>query len=295
MLVARAHRTSVVSWRACGAFDGLFGEGSQWGEGGDDEGCGGGAFALELGEGETVMLPGAATQALFDNLELAERVLGGALPPDTIDHIRDSVGLPFMIEATVRAGDKLIRAVKRVLISERAVPHHNPPPPAFMLGDLEIVAVGDRDSGPDDKDGGPDRDPESDAGEEGASDAAVDASRPPFACRARDGTAPRLAADSRVELAPILPEGAEAEPWLERYQVIDMRGALQARDEIAFYSWFATAGELREGVTKSPLRNEIWRTPRRSGCYTLWLVVRDGHGGTSACGVDVAIGDALCD
>jgi hypothetical protein len=77
--------------------------------------------------------------------------------------------------------------------------------------------------------------------------------------------------------------------------VIDMRGELHARDEIAFYSWFATGGELREGVTKSPLRNEIWRTPRASGCHTLWVVVRDGHGGASACGVAVTVGDLRCD
>jgi hypothetical protein len=269
VLIAHA-QDYAVSWRACGAFDGLFGEGSQWGEGGDDEGCGGGAFALELGEGETATLAGAATQALFDNLELAERVLGGTLPPDTIDRVRNSVGLPFMVEATVRTEDRLIRAVKSVLISARATPHRNPPPPAFMVAGIEVAAV--------------QPDPDAETAAPGL-----------FTCRRTDGARLVLARDAEVELAPIVAGDGETEPWLERYEVIDMRGELHSRDEIAFYSWFSTGGELSEGVTKSPLRNEIWRTPREAGCHSLWLVVRDGHGGTSACRLDATVGRASCD
>jgi hypothetical protein len=309
-----------VTWRACGAFDGLFGEGSQWGEGGDDEGCGGGAFALELGEGDTAMLAGAATQALFDNLELAERVLGGTLPPDTIDHIRNSVGLPFTVEATVRTEARLIRAVKRVLISARETPHSNPPPPAFMVDDIEVRALGaepDPDSDPDsdsepDPEPDPDSEPEADSepdpesDPESESDAGPDPEpasdpdirpRPPalFTCRPVDGAPLVLPRNSDVELSPIVAGDGEIEPWLESYDVIDMRGELQPRDEIAFYSWFSTGGELSEGVTKAPLRNEVWRTPRAAGCHSLWLVVRDGHGGASACRLDVAVGRASCD
>lgn len=245
----------TVQWRACGAFD-SFG-GSQYGDGEADEGCGG-SLAIDLGQGDTAVLPGALTQRFFDDLELAAMVLGTALPEGTIERIRSSVGLPFLVEASIDTGGKQIRAVKRVLISERAQPHQNPPPPHFRVGGIEVTAVPNA----------------------------------AFICEPRDGDTLSVRADAEVELAPVV--DGEIEPWVEPYQVIDLRGQLRDREETAFYSWFSTAGALQEGTTKSPLRNEIWHTPSAPGCYPLWLVVRDGHGGTSACGVDVAIGGADC-
>ena len=264
ILVAGAERYEV-SWRACGAFDSFFGGGSQYGDEQGDEGCGGG-FALELGDGERAVLPGEATQTLFDNLDLAAEILGAALPEGTIDRIREDVGLPFTVEATVRADGRMIRAVKRVLISARAEPHGNPPPPAFTLDDIEVSALAQQ------------------PGE-----------APTFVCEREDGGEIRLDADSDVELAPIVRSDDGVEPWLESYQVIDVRGELRSRTETAFYSWFSTGGSLTEGVTKSPLRNEIWRTPVQRGCHSLWLVIRDGHGGSSACAVRVAVSSARCD
>lgn len=263
ILVAGAERYDV-SWRACGAFDSFFGGGSQYGEEQDDEGCGGG-FALPLGEGERALLPGEATQTLWSSLDLAEEILGAALPQDTIDRIREDVGLPFTVEATVRADGTLIRAVKRVLISARTPSHRNPPPPAFTLDDVEVAAS-----------------------------APAPGEGPDFTCEPSEGGAVQLDADREIELAPIVTSDDGVEPWLEDYEVIDLRGELRSRSEIAFYSWFSSAGALREGVTKSPLRNEIWRTPRRPGCHSLWLVIRDGHGGSSACAVRVAVSDAAC-
>ena len=98
LLVAHADEVSV-SWRACGAFDSFVGGGSQYGEE-DDDGCGQGN-AVELGTQPTAVLPGALTQNLFDNLELAAVILGAQLPPDTVRNIREQVGLPFLIEAHV--------------------------------------------------------------------------------------------------------------------------------------------------------------------------------------------------
>jgi hypothetical protein len=247
----------TVRWRACAGFDG-FG-GAQY-ETEPDEGCGGGT-ALPLGEGATATLSGAVSQALWENLALAEVILGNALPRGTIERVRTSVGLPFLVEADVMADGRRIRAVKRVLISERSDPHVNPPPPRFALGELAISAV---------------------PGE-------------PFACAAEGGERPVLAPGEQLELVPEVGGDGEQEPWLERYSVLDLRGELTERDEVAFYSWFSTGGRLSEEITKSPLRNELWRTPASAGCHRLWLVVRDGHGGTSACGVDVTVGDADCE
>jgi hypothetical protein len=257
LLIAGAdHEEVEVSWRACGAFDsgGSFGGGMQFGERDPDEGCGGG-FAVPLGEGRSSVLPGELTRALFDNLELAAVILGAALPDDALERIRSDVGIPFLIEADVHIGEKRIRTVKRVLVRETEAAHQNPPPPSFMLGDAEIVSEGDE-----------------------------------FVCGALDGVTPRVRRSSDVELEPMLQgnEG-EDEPWLERYHVLDAQGQLLERTERAYYSWFSDGGRLDQQLTRAPLRNEVWTTPDEPGEHTLWVVVRDGHGGTSACGLAIVV------
>ena len=96
---------------------------------------------------------------------------------------------------------------------------------------------------------------------------------------------------ARARLAPSVQDGAE--DWLESYRVLDARGELQERAERAFYSWYATGGDFDRQVTRSPLRNQLWTAPREPGANRLWLVVRDGHGGTSACGMDVTVDETL--
>lgn len=243
-----------ITWRACGSFDAFFGGGSQYGEEQPDEGCGGGV-AFPLGEGETATLPGALTADLFDNLEVIAMTIGSALPEGILEQIRSSVGLAFLIEATMIADGKQVRAVKRILISENPTPHSNPPPPHFALGEREIIA----------------------------DDSAT------FRCVAADGEPVNVATNVEIELAPNLEADAELEAWLEPYRVIDARGELLERQERAFYSWLSTGGKLSQGLTKSPLRNEIWRTPATAGECSLWLVIRDGHGGTSACELRVTV------
>ena len=249
LVVAGADDYSA-SWAACAAFDSQIGGGAQYGEE-DDEGCA--ERGLALGEGRQVVLPGIFGEQLFDNFELAARILGGALPEETIRDVADSVGLPFVIEARVEADGKAIRAVKRVLISRRERPHANPPPPRFAIGETDIE---------------PDR-------------------ADPLRCRAAGGGDAIVARSTAIEIIPATDDGEE--PWLEEYRIIDARGELQDRTERAFYSWFSTGGEFDRDVTKSPLRNQIWRTPGAAGAYPFWLVVRDGHGGASACELEVVV------
>lgn len=239
-----------ITWRACGSFDGFGGGGgAQYGDEPPDEGCGGTSLAFDLGEGPTAQLPGALTTDLFDNLEVIAMTIGTDLPEGIIEQIRSSVGIAFLIEATVRTEGKLVRATKRVLISENPKPHTNPPPPHFMFGEQAIIA-----------------DPER-----------------PLSCVREDGEPVTARAGESVELMP------EEESWLETYDIINARGELKEREERAFYSWYATAGSLDSGTTKSPLRNNVWETPAIAGDYPLWLIVRDGHGGTSACELSVVI------
>jgi hypothetical protein len=239
-----------ITWRACGSFDGFGGGGgAQYGEEQPDEGCGGTSLSFDLGEGPTAQLPGALTTDLFDNLEVIAMTIGTDLPEGIVEQIRSSVGIAFLIEATVRAQGKLVRATKRVLISENPEPHTNPPPPRFMFGDQAIIA-----------------DPEQ-----------------PLRCVRDDGEPVTAGPAESIELIP------EEEAWLETYNIINARGELRDRKERAFYAWYTTAGSLDSGSTKSPLRNNLWRTPVMAGDYPLWLIVRDGHGGTSACELTVVI------
>jgi hypothetical protein len=242
-----------VTWRACASYDG-FVNNQQYAAESDDEGCSGRA-SLALGRGKTIVLPGALTAPVFEDLELAAIALGVALPADVLAKVRARVGMPFAVEATVRAQGETLRAIKRVLLSERPEPHENPPAPRFRFGNVPVTATDE-----------------------------------PFVCAADSGDEVFVRAGVEVELAPHVEDG-DGESWLEEFEVLDARGDLQPRTERAFYSWFTTGGSFSDGVTKSPLRNNLYRAPRQSGCEALWIVVRDGHGGTSACKLDVSVGE----
>ena len=240
-----------AEWFVCGEYFSFAG-GNQYGDGESGEGCG--ADDVRFATGPRATLPGLLGAGLFANLELAREVLGGSLPENSIDLIRERVGLPLLVEARFEHDGKRIRTTKRVLISERAQGNTNPPPPSFMLGKDPITV----------------RDPAR-----------------PFTCASEPGEPPELPANTAVKLLPIY-DGDE-EPWTERYQVIDLRGDLHTREETAFYSWYATGGSLDPSVSKAPEREATWMTPRAPGKHRLWVIVRDGHGGASACELAVRI------
>jgi hypothetical protein len=215
----------------------------------EEEDCG--DRALLRGSGPTWNIPLEATEAAWASTELAETILGGALPPETIDTVRFSVGLPLLVELTIQADGQELRALKRVLMSENPSPHSNPPPPHFKFGKVEVRA-----------------DPES-----------------AWTCSAE---APlHVEAGAEVEIAPATDDGQET--WLEKYNVIDAFGTLEERSERGYYAWFASAGRFEKHGTRAPLRNQVWTAPSETGRVRLWLVVRDGHGGTSACRWDVDV------
>lgn len=241
-----------IEYRVCGTFDGPFGGGAQFGER-DEEDCE--QRALLRGSGPSWMLPAEVLQTFWDNAELAETILGSTLSADTIEAIRTSVGVPLLIDITIRADGKQLRATKRVLLSENREPHSNPPPPAFRFGKNDAVSA----------------DPSQ-----------------PWGCRAERPLT--VKPGTKVELAPAVGD-EEEEDWVEPYRVINARGEVEERTERAFYSWFATGGGFESHLTRAPLRNQVWTAPNKIGRNRLWLVVRDGHGGESACGFDVRVAD----
>ncbi|HKU38564.1 MAG TPA: hypothetical protein VJR89_10470 [Polyangiales bacterium] len=247
-LIAHAEHVSI-QYLVCGTFDAPFGGGgAQFGEMEEEE-CSDGA--LLRGSGPSWTVPVAATEALWSNSELAETILGGTLPRETIETVRTSVGLPVLVELNIEADDRELRAVKRVLLSEKTQPNANPPRPRFRFGEIDVEP-----------------DPDS-----------------VWDCRA--GQALVVRRGKAVEITPATEDGQE--PWVERYPVFNSRGELEERDERAFYSWFASGGEFESHVTRAPLRNQVWTAPNQAGDERIWLVVRDGHGGTSACRFDVRV------
>jgi hypothetical protein len=172
-----------------------------------------------------------------------------------VEVIRADVGIAFTIEVDVLADGKRLRALKRVLVSQNKQPGTNPPPPRFRFGESTLSAL-DNTAG--------------------------------SVCEVDSGSL-QVAPGSTVKLDPVV--DGDKEPWLESYTVLDARGVLGTRKEQAFYSWFATEGKITHGTTQAPRRESGWRAPDQPGCTQLWVVVRDGHGGQSACGVKVAVGD----
>src|SRR4051794_39906282 len=123
-----------IEYRICGTFDGPFG-GAQFGER-DQEECGSGV--LLRGTGATWSLPAEVLQTFWDNADLVQTILGGALSAETIATIRTEVGVPLLVDITVKADGRELRATKRVLLSENIAPHTNPPPPELKYGRHEV-------------------------------------------------------------------------------------------------------------------------------------------------------------
>lgn len=87
-----------------------------------------------------------------------------------------------------------------------------------------------------------------------------------------------VAADTEVELLPTANEA-----WFETHPRFELDGTIGEARETAYYSWFATAGEIETPITVAPDRLNRWRAPAAPGEVQLWLVVRDGHLGASFC------------
>ncbi|HET8939406.1 MAG TPA: hypothetical protein VFN67_38435 [Polyangiales bacterium] len=255
ILVAGAKEVSDVRWLACG-MPSSFGTGNQYGENDGDSGCGN--RAIVLGEGERIEVPLEQARAFLNSDELARAALGAQLPAAVLEQVRTSIGIAATVQVEIKADNKHLRALKRVLVREQDHPGTNPPPPSFRFGDTIVRSLG---------------------------------AQAPYRCAPGEGQLHAKRGET-VSLSPVF--DGDVEPWLEEYNVMDARGVIDQRMEQAFYSWFTDQGALDDDMTRAPNRNNSWRAPDKSGCAHLWLVVRDGHAGATACSTQVAVGEAAC-
>lgn len=209
----------------------------------------------------TARLPGAALLALLEDFMAPPG--GGMDPPGgnagidpevlmALATVIAEVGVPLRMHLEVwRDGELLLTGFKRFAIAQRADVTTNPPPPLFAIGDVTLSA----------RDGGD-----------------------PHTCVPDGGAAPVVDAEAEVTFAP-----DENEDWIETYPVVGLDGEVQTGEEGAYYSWFSTGGDFSESITRRPDRDVTWTAPEEPGTYPIWLVVRDGHLGTSWCRTEVVV------
>lgn len=205
-----------------------------------------------LWDGETALLEGTETARAVEALLAQIRDAPVGTPQRVVRQVFEQVGLPVMVEFELRDPDGAIvlEGFKRFFLSSRAERTTNPPPPRFAIAGRWVRA----------------------------------SEEDPLAC-APEAEPPEVSAAAVIPLAP----DEDDEAWLEAYPALDLAGDLIEKRESAFYSWFSTAGDFAFAVTRPPERQVQWIAPDAPGDYPLWLVVRDGHLGTSACRATVQV------
>jgi hypothetical protein len=257
-----AAETATFRWFVCARAEATatFTAQSTFGVADDDEGCFGDA-AVQLGptfEGHDYIF--TVPTNLFDNIAALRAIYGQSISLESLMRIVNVAGIPVTIAVEMRDPSGTVqRAIKRVIVSGRPDTNHNPPPPSFRFG------------------------VRADGGMGGVHVSAVDGD--PERCAADSRAALTVHTNQVVQVAP----DANTSDWLETYTTLDSSGDIQTTTEVAYYSFYATTGIWDDDRTRIPIQNTIWHAPAMPGTTTMWIVVRDGRGGTSGCRFDVNV------
>lgn len=261
----------TFAWSACLVPESVPGlQGMQYEANGSQEGCGGAqSIPLAVDDQGTATLPAGLLSRAVSGASLSNVAELLGLPVSLLMEALARTGVIVTVELRVQVtGQPALLALKRVVLQDK--PHadvigSNPPPPRFSLR-LRDQA-------------------ESEA-------SWVSARQVNEAWRCEwEGEALSLRAGRDYVLDPVdVPDTDENElDWRQRYDVIDLTGAFVTLSEQPYYAWYSTAGVLDQEQTTEPADEEIWRTPTEPGVYPLWLAVRDGHAGGSACRIDLTV------
>lgn len=261
----------TFGWTACLVPESVPGlQGMQYDADGSQQGCGGAAsIPLTTDDSGAARLPAGLLAQVVTGASLSSvaEILG--LPVSLLMEALARTGVIVTVELRVEQPDQEpLIAFKRVVL--RDSPHaevigSNPPPPRFSVrlrGEDETAAtwISARDRAE------------------------------PWQCTWED--APRiLQAGQTYVLDPVnVPDEREGEAdWRERYEVVDLTGSFLTLREQPYYAWYSTAGRFDQEQTTEPADEELWRAPSTPGLHPLWLVVRDGHAGASACRIDLEV------
>lgn len=182
---------------------------------------------------------------LLDDDGALRTAFGPDISIDTARSLARRAGVSVVATLTWVVDGTVTTAFKRVLVKP-AERNTNPPPPVVRMKGRELRAPSGR----------------------------IDER-----CEFTDGMGPlRVSPSERVFIEP-----DTSAPWLEDFTYVDASGNDVRVSEQVFRNWFSTVGAWDFGRARAPDTNPTWIAPKAPGSATLWLVIRDGHGGTSAC------------
>ncbi len=212
-------------------------------------------FAVVPGTCADPSAPWRCTEGLVDVFTALGEAAG--VPSDLTRLLVDEVGVLMTVQLEVYVdGERVETAFKRVHVVRRESLGTNPPAPRFAVGDVWMRP-----------------DPDGDARE----------------CVPELGVRPVVAAVSEVRFRP----DPDDETWREMFPVVAIDGTLIEGSENAYYSWFSTAGEFDPATSVAPVRDTTWVSGEEVGVVPIWLVVRDGHLGLSACRFEVEVVESV--
>jgi hypothetical protein len=246
VVLAGTTGTPTYRWIGCLSADATRNPNSlaNFGEGGAFAGCFDDSGAVQpLGTNPTARF--TAPPDVLTRLESASARFGSLLPPGALEALTRDIGITVGVAVEVTVDGVTLKGYKRVIVSANPRPNTNPPSPRVRVNDTWVSIP---------------------AGEG-------------TACVPEDGSTLRAPRSRNVTLAP----DSNEMRWVEPYRVLTASGQLVDRTETAFYSWYVSGGNLGRGLTQSPTRDNYWGPPDAPGPQTLWIFLRDGHGGTSWC------------
>ena len=269
LVVGEAAEDISYDWRACLLPE----QGRGFFSGGSESGASGGhSYSLEsvgtchgLAEfdPEAVIDLGtgpSATLTLPEDL-LSDEVIGevyglGAadLPEIVLLALRMVAGVNFTVSLRVKSGDEVVNAFKRINISLSPEPNANPTNAAFTLREGEEVYAGPEEGTP----------------------------ATPGSCLLE----PLELGKGVFSLHPLnVPDPPVAYEVIAGTTDPEKPFDLIETEETLYFSFFSTHGSFSRNITKSQGPSEVvWRfEDAPTGTVPLWIVVRDGRGGTTWC------------